>query len=247
MILLYILLAVISVSAISLIGLTLLGLNHKLLHKITHYIVSFAAGSMIGAAFLHILPEVSEKLNGLSPYLFVIAGILLFFIIEKVLHWRHCHDDNCKVHSVAYLNLFGDGIHNFMDGIAIASSFLINPELGLTTTIAILIHEIPQEIGDYGILIHSGISKGKALCYNFISAIFAIVGALLTYIFANQISGFTVYLMPLVAGGFIYMAGTDLIPEMHKQTKISISILQFIFMLLGIALMWIMKLILDVA
>lgn len=247
MILLYILLSVICVSAVSLIGLTLIGLSNNLLHKITHYLVSFAAGSMIGAAFLHILPEVSEKLNGLTPYLFVIVGIIIFFVIEKVLHWRHCHDDNCKVHSVAYLNLFGDGIHNFMDGIAIASSFLINPELGLTTTIAILIHEIPQEIGDYGILIHSGLSRFKALFYNFLSAIFAIIGALLTYIFSSYISGLTVYLMPLVAGGFIYMAAVDLIPEMHKQTKISISILQFFFMLLGIALMWIMKLVLDVA
>jgi zinc and cadmium transporter len=247
MILLYILLAVICVSAVSLIGLFLLGFKTKTLDKITHYLVSFAAGSMIGAAFLHIMPEASEQLSNLLPYLIVILGIILFFVIEKVLHWRHCHEGHCKVHSVAYLNLFGDAIHNFMDGIAIATSFLISPELGLTTTIAILIHEIPQELGDYGILIHSGLSKAKALCYNFLSAIFAILGALLTYLFANYITGLTIYLMPLIAGGFIYMAAVDLIPEMHKQTKIKTSILQFLLMILGIALMWIMKLVLDVA
>jgi len=247
MILLYILLAVICVSCISLIGLALLGFKNKTLDKITHYLVSFAAGSMIGAAFLHIMPEASEKLSGLLPYLIVILGIILFFVIEKVLHWRHCHEEHCKVHSVAYLNLFGDAVHNFMDGIAIATSFLISPELGITTTIAILIHEIPQELGDYAILIHSGLSKAKALGYNFLSAAFAILGALLTYLFANYVNGLTIYLMPIVAGGFIYMASVDLIPELHKETKIKASIIQIILMLFGIALMWIMKLALDVA
>jgi len=247
LIFLYILIAVICVSLVSLIGLFLLGLGKKTLHKITHYLVSFAAGSMIGAAFLHILPEASEQLNNLLPYLIVIAGIILFFVIEKILHWRHCHEDNCKVHSVAYLNLFGDAIHNFMDGIAIAAAFLISPDLGITTTIAILIHEIPQELGDYSILIHSGLSRFKALIYNLISAIFAIIGAILTYLFGNYFSSLSIYLMPLAAGGFIYMAAVDLIPELHKETKIKASLLQFFFMILGIVLMWIMKIVLDVA
>jgi zinc and cadmium transporter len=247
MIFLYILLAVIIVSLISIIGLVLLSLRTKTLHKITHLLVSFAAGSMIGGALLHILPESIDEIPGLTPFLLAILGILIFFMIEKVLHWRHCHEEDCKTHNIAYLNLFGDAIHNFMDGVAIAGAFIVNIPTGIATTFAIMVHEIPQELGDFGILIHSGISKAKAICYNLLSAISAIIGAMLTYLFASYIEHLVIYLMPLVAGGFLYMAGTDLLPELHKEKKIKTSIIQLIFMLIGIALMWIMKLVLDVA
>lgn len=247
MVFLYILLAVIVVSLISVIGLLLLTFKTKTLSKITHLLVSFAAGSMIGGALLHILPEAIEEIPGLTPFLIVILGILIFFIIEKVLHWRHCHEDDCKTHNVAYLNLFGDAIHNFMDGVAIAGAFLINIPTGIATTFAIMIHEIPQELGDFGILIHSGISKLKAIGYNLLSAVSAIVGTMLTYLFASYVSEFVIYLMPIVAGGFLYMAGTDLLPELHKEKKVKTSIIQLLFMILGIVLMWVMKLVLDVA
>ncbi len=246
MIFLWILLAVIFVSLLSLLGLVLISLKDKTLHSLIHLLVSFAAGSMIGSAFLHILPESVGTLSGLTPFLIVILGIVLFFVIEKVLHWRHCHDEHCKIHPVAYLNLFGDGVHNFMDGVAISAAFLISVDLGITTTIAIVMHEIPHELGNFAILISSGLTKTKALFYNFLSAIFSILGAILTYVFATYVNSIIIYIMPIIAGGFIYMAGTDIFPELHKEKRLSKSSLQFLFIILGILLMWIMKLVLNV-
>ncbi len=237
----YILLSVLIVSLISLIGILLLGISNKKLNSIIHILVSFAAGSMLGGAFFHILPESVEQLPELIPFVFVIFGFILFFILEKILHWRHCHNNKCEVHSIAYLNFFGDAIHNFIDGVAIAASYFINISTGIATTIAILIHEIPQELGDFGILIHSGLSKKKALFYNFLSALTAIIGAVLTFIFAQYLDFIIVYLMPIVAGGFIYMAGTDLLPELHKEKRLKKSAMQFIFMLLGLLLMYLFK------
>ena len=244
MIFLNILLAVIIVSVLSLVGIFFLAFKTKTLKKITLYLVSFAAGTLLGAAFLHILPESIEELPGILPFLLLLLGILIFFLIEKVFHWRHCHDSDCKAH-IGYLNLFGDAIHNFIDGIAIAGAFLINTNTGIIATLGILLHEIPQELGDFGILIHSGFTKTKALLYNFYSAIFAILGAILTYLLANYVYNFTIYLMPVVAGGFIYLAGSDLIPEIHKERDVTKSIFNFLIMILGIFLVFIASIILH--
>ncbi len=240
MILIYILLAVFLVSIISLLGIFFLAFKTKTLNKITTYLVSFAAGSLFGAAFLHIMPEAIEELPGMLPFGLLLIGILLFFIIEKGFHWRHCHEQNCKSH-IGYLNLFGDAIHNFIDGIAIASAFLININTGIITTLSILLHEIPQELGDFGILIHSGFTRAKALLYNFYSAIFAILGALIAYLLSNYVYNFTIYLMPIVAGGFIYLAGSDLIPEIHKEKGLKVSILQTLFLAFGLILIFLMS------
>lgn len=237
----YTILAVIFVSLISLISILLFWLKLENLNKITHYLVSFAIGTLFGGAFLHLLPEALEKSNIQTTFLFVILGILLFFIIEKYIRWRHCHEEVCEYHAIAQINLIGDGIHNFMDGVAIATSFLVNIPTGIATTIAICVHEIPQELGDFGILIFSGFSKAKAIFYNFLTALVAVIGAVLTLIFANYVQNLVWILMPITAGGFIYLASTDLFPELHKEKNISNSVLQIILLVLGIALMWFLK------
>jgi zinc and cadmium transporter len=243
---LYILGAVIIVSLISLVGIGLLGLKEKKLKKITGLLVSFSAGTMLGGAFLHLLPEAVEAGGGLSPFLLVLAGILLFFIIEKFFLWRHCHDGECEVHAVAHLNLIGDFVHNFMDGVTIGAAFLLNMPTGIATTVAIAVHEIPQEIGDFALLIHSGLTKKKAILYNFLSALGALIGAMATYLFATTPESI-LFLMPIAAGGFIYMAGTDIMPQLHKERKGGESIAQLGLLLAGVGLMWVMKIYLEVA
>ena len=244
--LLWILISVIIVSLMAFVGIAFLALKDKLLHKILMTLVSLACGAMIGSAFLHLLPEAVESgMSMVQISIWVIAGILVFFILEKFLHWRHCHDKNCKVHSedrvhpVAYLNLIGDGLHNFMDGIIIAGAYLASVQIGIATTFAVIIHEIPQEIGDFGVLIHAGMKKRKALFLNFISGLIAVIGALVAYLMSGSIN--TSFLVPIAAGGFIYVALTDLIPEMHKRVKISESAMQLLFIMAGIFLMWLLK------
>ncbi len=230
------------VSTISIIGILFLVLRKKLLDKILLMLVSFASGSLLGGAFLHLIPE------ALSPYdeimfIVILAGILVFFLLEKSL-WKHCHEKECPVHPFAYLNLFGDGLHNFIDGMIIAASFLVSIPLGTATTIAVISHEVPQEIGDFGILVYGGISKNQALVYNFLTAITAIAGATFTYAFYEFIPKMA-YLLAFAAGSFIYIATTDLIPEMRKERKPTVSFAQFILLLAGIILMWLLKTILD--
>lgn len=250
MVFLSILVAVIAVSLLSLIGVFFLGVNEKKLKSISPLLVSLAVGTMLGGAFFHILPEMSEgPLGSMYSYILVVAGILFFFVIEKYLHWRHCHEEegDCKVHPVAYLSMVGDGVHNFMDGVSIAAAFLIGPPIGIATTIAIMVHEIPQEIGDYMVLIHSGLGRKKALIYNLIVGLVAVAGAVITYLLAGITTNLSAYVMPLVAGGFIYMAGTDLIPELHKERKGKRSAFQLLFIVIGLGIMLALKVILDVA
>jgi len=195
---------------------------------------------MLGGAFLHILPE-SLSL-GENLFVYVILGIVLFFLLEKFLYWRHCHDGICEVHPFTYLNLIGDGIHNFIDGIIIAASFMSSMELGVTTTAAVALHEIPQELGDFSVLIYGGMTSKKALFYNFLSALTAVAGALFVYFFFSFAS-FGKYVLPFAAGGFIYIASSDLIPELHKARKLSDSVAQFLLFLFGIALMGAFKIV----
>lgn len=244
--LLWILISVIVVSLMAFVGVIFLALKDELLHRILMLLVSLACGAMIGSAFLHLLPEsVESGMSMVQISTLVIAGILVFFIMEKFLHWRHCHDEHCKIHAedkvhpVAYLNLMGDGLHNFMDGMIIAGAYLANIQIGIATTFAVMIHEIPQEIGDFGVLIHAGMKKKKALFLNFISALVAVAGALTAYFMSNSIN--TSFLLPIAAGGFMYIALTDLIPEIHKRIKISESVMQFLSIIIGLVLMWLLK------
>ncbi len=238
-----ILISVFIVSAISLIGIVTFLFKNKSLDRILFVLVSFATGSLLGAAFLDLLPEALDTGSPSRVFGSVLLGIILFFLMEKFLHWYHCHDEECAVHQFTYLNLVGDSIHNFLDGAIIASAFLTSASVGLITTIAIVLHEIPQELGEFGILVYGGFSKGKALAYNFITALTAFAGAILAYFFLDKFGGLTPLMISLAAGGFIYLACTDLIPELHKERVALRSLQQFIFILLGIGVILTGKLI----
>jgi zinc and cadmium transporter len=236
----YAILAVLIVSLISLIGIFTLGLKTEQLKKILIYFIAFSAGTLMGDAFLHMLPETVEEygyqtLTGLA----ILGGILIGLITEKVIHRNHCHlpITNTHQHPFARMNLVGDMVHNLMDGIIIGISFMISIEVGIATTIAVILHEIPQEIGDFGVLIHGGFSKKRALLLNFLTALTAFLGLAIAYILNRYIENISSILTPLAAGLFIYIAGSDLIPEMHKQTKLSQSLFQILFFLCGMGIM----------
>lgn len=236
--LLLILASVTAVSLVSFIGVFFIGLKEAVLGKILMALVGFASGSLIGAAFFDLIPEAAE--SGQAIWLYVVAGILIFFVMEKFLYWRHCHEGNCEVHNFAYLNIIGDGTHNFIDGMLIAAGFLTSASLGYTTTLAVMFHEIPQELGDYGVLLYGGFGTKKALAYNFLSAVTAVAGALVTYLLVegSKVQILAELLVPFAAGGFIYIATTDLMPELHKKTQVKDSVIQLMALLLGIALMF---------
>lgn len=230
--------ASIVVSLISFVGVITLLLKENVLEKILLLLISFSAGALIGGAFLHLIPEAVEKSGQSGVYLFVIVGIILFFILEKYLHWRHCHKGKCDIHTFTYLNLVGDGVHNFIDGLIIGSSFVVSVTFGIATSFAIIMHEIPQEIGDFGVLVYGGLNKNKALFYNFLSAITAVIGTVIGYVLANTSDDFLKLLMPVAAGGFIYIASCDLIPELHKQSDIKKATLSMVVFILGVAFMY---------
>jgi len=231
-----ILASVTAVSLVSFVGIFFIGLKEAIVGRILMALVGFASGSLIGAAFFDLIPDAADSGQFIWPY--IVMGIVFFFIMEKFLYWRHCHDETCQVHSFAYLNLIGDGVHNFIDGVLIAASFLVSASLGFTTSLAVVFHEIPQELGDFGVLLYGGFEKKKALAYNFLSAITAVIGALVTYFLASQVQGLAQLLVPFAAGGFIYIAATDLMPEMHKRTQTRDSVIQLFTFLSGIALMF---------
>lgn len=239
---LYTILSVILVSLISLVGVITLSIKTKRLNKFLIYLISFSAGALLGDTFLHLLPELIEKNNfTIQTSLYIILGIGIFFILEKFIHWQHCHahmSEENHIHPFAYINLVGDGLHNFIDGIIIATSYIISIPIGIATTIAVILHEIPQEIGDFGILLHSGFKKTKALLLNFASALFAILGAVIALFSFNIIKNIELILLPISAGGFIYIAGSDLIPELHKHSESATrSLLQLISIILGVLIM----------
>ncbi len=236
----YIILSVIIVSLISVVGILFLLLKQEFLKKILLFLVALSAGSLLGGAFLHLIPElVHEGLFNINTSLLILGGIVFFFIIENFLHWRHCHVPTSKQHphSFGTMNLIGDGIHNLTDGMIIAAAYLINIPIGIATTLAVIFHEIPQEIGDFGVLLYAGFSKTKALMFNFLSALTALVGAILVIIFSGTFENISHVIIPIAAGGFIYIAGSDLIPEIHKNQK-GFSIKNFIAIILGILIMY---------
>jgi zinc and cadmium transporter len=238
---LYTIISVLLVSLLSLIGIITLSLKTKKLNTILIYLISFSAGALLGDAFLHLLPESLESIAPLKVSIYILVGITIFFILEKVIHWEHCHGhvlEGDHIHSFAYMNLVGDGLHNFIDGVIIAASYLISIPTGIATTIAVLLHEIPQEIGDFSVLLHGGFSKAKALFLNFVTALFAVLGAVLTLALTNTFQNLETILVPIAIGGFLYIAGSDLIPELHKHSdKISRSLLQLLAFIIGILIM----------
>ncbi|MFH0987853.1 MAG: ZIP family metal transporter [Parcubacteria group bacterium] len=240
MIWLYSIASVVIVSLISLIGAVTLALKKERLEKLLLYLVSLSVGALFGDVFLHILPEISEEGGfGVVVGVYFLIGIVLFFIIEKFVHWHHCHhaEHEHKVKPVAVTNLIGDGFHNFLDGMVIAAAFLVSVPVGIATALAVVFHEIPQEIGDFGVLLYSGLSAKKALLFNFLSGALAVAGAVLVLLTSKIFVGLDLALLAVAGGGFIYIAGSDLIPEMHKECRWNCSLYQLIMILVGIGLM----------
>ncbi|MFB6226160.1 MAG: ZIP family metal transporter [Candidatus Paceibacteria bacterium] len=242
---LYAISSVVIVSSISFIGVLTISVASEKLKKWLIYLVSFAAGGLFGGAFIHLLPKIVKK-HGFTVdiSLYILAGIVTMFLVEKVVRWRHCHHpitdgEECKPEPVAIMNLVGDGVHNFLDGLVIGGSFLINIEVGIATTIAVVIHEIPQEIGDFGVLLHGGYSRVKALLMNFLIALISVLGVLVALVLGSYIQNLSSILVPLAVGNFVYIAGADLIPELHhKDQNLSKSVLQLLTFIGGIVVMW---------
>lgn len=240
MVWIYSLVAVVLVSLISLVGVFTLAWRRDKLGEILLVLVSFAVGGLFGDAFIHLIPEAFELFGDkLTVSLLIVAGILLFFVLEKFVRWRHCHVPTSEnhPHPVVFMNLIGDGVHNLIDGMIIAASFMVSFPIGLATTLAVILHEIPQEIGDFGILVHGGVKVRQALLLNFASALLAVIGAVLSLTIGPFVKDYAAYLMPLTAGGFIYMAGSDLIPTLHDQCDPNESWKQFLAIVFGLSIM----------
>ncbi|MBR9700117.1 ZIP family metal transporter [Candidatus Woesearchaeota archaeon] len=233
--------SVMVVSLISLIGVITMAVKKSKLNKILLFMVSFSAGSLFGGAFIHLIPKAAKELGvGLALSLYILLGIILFFILEKFIHWRHCHIPTSKGHPHPFgmMNLIGDGFHNLIDGMIIAAAYLAAVPIGIATTFAVMLHEIPQEIGDFGVLVHAGYSKTKALVFNFLSGLSALLGAVIVLSLGTKVQGLTIALIPITAGGFIYIAGSDLIPELKKDSdSVKKNFQQFAWLLLGIGMM----------
>lgn len=235
---LYTLISVSLVSLVSFVGALTLTVGMARLKGWLLYLVSFAAGALLGDVFLHILPEMSLSGFGAKEGSFVLFGIFVFFALERLVWWHHSHSDHKEeIHSIAYLTQIGDTLHNFIDGIVIAASYSISLPVGIATTLAVVFHEIPQEIGNFAILIHGGWKVSKALFYNFISALFAIAGALVTLLLLRGVHEAPAWLSAIAASSFIYIAMSDLIPEVHKEQNHKKSAFLLAWFILGIASM----------
>lgn len=235
----WILVSVVIISLFAIIGVFFLYMREEKLKKILLVLVAFSAGALLGGALLHMIPKTLTMETSINTFLLLLLGFSFFFLLENVLKWRHCHDAKCDIHTFTYMNLVGDAIHNVTDGLIIAASFAASIALGFATTLAVAFHEIPQEIGDFGVLVYGGFEKRKALIYNYASAITIIPGAIVGYLLSIYITQFIQFMLPIAAGGFIYIAASDLIPELRKETSLKKSVLIFAVFLMGIVLMYI--------
>lgn len=241
---LYAFLSITVVSLMSLLGVFALSLREDLLKKYIFIFMSVAVGALLGDAFLHLIPEAFESSpNADITSLLIILGILIFFILEKFLHWHHHGEDkeNHGIHPVGKMVMFSDGLHNFIDGIIIGASFMISVPIGIATTLAVILHEIPQEVGDFAVLLHAGYTKKKALWLNFMSSLTAFFGAFVFFALGEVVEKSSLYFLPIAAGGFIYIAVADLIPELHKTKNAKYSILQLTAVILGVFAMILLK------
>jgi zinc and cadmium transporter len=198
-------------------------------------LISYATGTLLGAAFLGMIPNALKQAQAYPVLATVLGGIFMFFILEKLVIWRHCHVEKCEVHSTAGpLILIGDAFHNFIDGVVIAAAFIISVSLGIATAIAVIAHEVPQEVGDFGILLDSGYSKSRAFLYNLLSSVTTLPGAIIAYFYLEKITSAVPYILGLSAASFIYIATADLIPVLHQKPGFGAGLRQFILLLAGI-------------
>ena len=237
----WIVLSSLLMSAIALVGSVTLVLSQETLRKITLPLVAFAAGSLIGGAFLHMIPEgLAQGGGGHAFFLWIVAGFAVFFALEQLLHWRHCHRSTADTRRpLTYLILLGDGLHNYIGGLAVAGTFLVDIRLGITTWLAAAAHEVPQELGDFAVLVHGGWDKRLALLFNVLSALTFLAGGLTTYYLSRQVD--IAFLVPFAAGNFIYIGASDLVPEVNKHERLSVNVIHFAAFSSGIALMWLIN------
>jgi zinc and cadmium transporter len=236
----YSLVSVALVSLLSLIGLAFISVGEEKLKRIIFVMVSLAVGGLFGDAFIHLLPDAFERLgSNLQGSLYVLAGIFAFFVLEKFLLWRHQHvlQSAHSIHPVGYMNLLADGVHNFIDGAIIGASYVVSFHVGIATTLAVIFHEIPHELGNFFVLLYAGFTKKKALFFNFLSAVSAILGTIISLLVGSRVENFANVMLPLAAGGFIYIAGSDLVPELNKESKLEKSLVQMVAIGFGVGLM----------
>jgi zinc and cadmium transporter len=230
-----------SVGAITVAG-AFVFLGEKYQKILIPILISFATGILLSAALLGLIPEAIEELGG-EPHLimpFVLGGILFFFFMEKIIIWRNCRNKECEVHSHASgpIILIGDSLHNLTDGIVIATAFLTSTALGIGAGFTILVHELAHETGDFGILIHSGYTKKKAFTYNFLSSSTTIPAAIIGYFILGAIASVVPFILAISASSFIYIALSDLTPDLHQHTDLKYSVRQLLFIVAGILLMF---------
>lgn len=207
--------------------------------KVSHFLAAFAAGTLLGTTFFDLLPEAQEQAGeDINIFLWTLVGILIFFFIERFIHWFHHHDHEHEGDVISKstnpLIIIGDTVHNFIDGMVIGATFLVSAPLGIITTLAIFAHEIPQEIGDFGVLLHKGMSKKKIILINLVSALASFVGALLSYVIGDSLQSSLKLFLSVTAGFFIYIAASDLIPEIHYERRRGVAFIESILLLLGV-------------
>lgn len=236
-----ILLANILISLLSLVGIVFLFRKESAIQNIILGLVGLSTGTLLGGAFFHLIPEGLKSVSVDNALTIILVSYVTFFAIEKVVHWHHCHDEKCAKHSIGYINIIGDLVHNFIDGLIVAFSFTFDVRLGIIATISIAFHEIPQELGDFGVLLHSGFSKKKALLFNYLSALTTVLGGILGFLFISTFSSLISPLLLIAAGGFMYISTSDLIPEIRNETDLRKSIQAFVLFFIGILGMYLFK------
>ena len=234
-------------SIVSLIGGIILLTKEKFAVRMSHFLASFAAGALLGTAFFDLMPEAAEEAGEINIFFWTLIGMLSFFVLERSIHWFHHHYDHPdeQTKPVNVLIVLGDAVHNFIDGIVIAAAFLVDIQLGIVTAIAVGAHEIPQEIGDFGILLHNGVSRKKVLLLNVFSAVTAMLGALLVYFLRDSIQGLLPIFLSVTAGFFIYIAASDLIPEIHKEVNRKHAFIETVLLILGVTVVWLFVMLLE--
>lgn len=235
-------------SLFSLVGIFALSLKENTLHKILLILIAFSAGSILGAAYFDLLPEAIKLVEDSVVFIYITTGFISFFFLERFIYWYHGHGHEADISAqvaersatkgFAYLNLIGDGVHNYVDGMVIAASFLAGFSVGLAATVAVIFHELPQEMGDYGILVYGGFKRVRALLLNFLVALTVILGGFSVVFFVEAVEPLRGLLIAFSAGGFIYLAASELIPELHEEKNFKKSAVQFAVFILGIVLIW---------
>jgi zinc and cadmium transporter len=239
--LLWVIAATVLDSLIAFVGIITLQLRRESFQNALKLLVAFSAGALLGGALFHLLAESAESLTLQTALVLLVFGFCLFFILERVLKWHHCHEGKCKVHPFSYLILLGDSVHNFIDGLVIAASFLISIPSGIVTTLLVIGHEIPQELGDFAVLVYGGFGMRKALVYNFLSQATCVLGGLMGFFIGEAAEAVRLPLLAFAAGGFLYISASDLIPELHKEERMEYAVKSFASFLAGLAFLLLVK------